>query len=88
MPTLSSFYGIIIRMHRELGARHNVPHIHCIYGEYEAVIGFDGRVIEGVLPEKKLKLVVAWVSLHEDELAANWRLLNDGDEYFKIEPLR
>ena len=47
MPTLSSFYGIIIRMHRELGERHNLPHIHCIFGEHEAVVGLDGDVIEG-----------------------------------------
>ncbi len=88
MPTLSSFYGIIIRMHRELGERHNLPHIHCIYGEHEAVVGLDGEVIEGWLPTNKLKLVVAWVSLHEDELAANWRMLSDGDGYYKISPLR
>ena len=88
MPTLSSFYGIIIRMHRELGARHNTPHVHCIYGEHEAVVGLDGELIEGSLPPNKLKLVVAWVSLHEDELSANWKLLSDGDGYYKIEPLK
>lgn len=75
-------------MHRELGERHNLPHIHCIFGEHEAVVGLDGEVIEGWLPANKLKLVIAWVSLHEDELAANWRMLSDGDGYYKIDPLR
>ncbi len=28
MPVLSMFYGLIIRMYREQGGRHNVPHIH------------------------------------------------------------
>jgi hypothetical protein len=75
-------------MHRELEERHNLPHIHCIFGEHEAVVGLDGEVIEGWLPANKLKLVIAWVSLHEDELAANWRMLSDGDGYYKIDPLR
>lgn len=86
MPTLSSFYGIIVRMHREVGERHGLPHIHCIYGEYEAVVGLDGTVIEGSLPANKLKLVVAWASLHEDGLAANWRMPGDGDGCYKMDP--
>lgn len=52
------------------------------------MVGLDGEVIEGWLPTNKLKLVVAWVSLHEDELAANWRMLSDVDGYYKIDPLR
>ncbi len=52
------------------------------------MVGLDGEVIEGWLPANKLKLVIAWVSLHEDELAANWRMLSDGDGYYKIDPLR
>lgn len=27
MPTLSMFYGIIIRMQSERGGKHNLPHI-------------------------------------------------------------
>jgi hypothetical protein len=88
MPTLSMFYGIIIRMHSERGERHNKPHVHCTYGDYEAVVGLDGEVLSGELPPNKLKLVVAWLSLHEDELAANWRLLSEGEGYFKVDPLK
>lgn len=88
MPTLSMFYGIIVRMQSEKGGRHHVPHIHCIYGNEEAVLNFTGDVLEGSLPVNKLKLVVAWISLHEDELHANWRLLSEGEGYFKIDPLR
>ena len=28
MPTISMFYGIVIRMYREIGGKHNLPHIH------------------------------------------------------------
>jgi hypothetical protein len=82
------FYGIIIRMQSEKNGKHHVPHIHCIYGEFELVLGLDGTVIEGTMPKKQLKLIDAWVALHEDELNANWQLLRDGDGYFKIDPLK
>ena len=31
MPTLSMFFGIIIRMQSERGGRHHKPHIHCLW---------------------------------------------------------
>ena len=52
----------------EVGAKHNKPHIHVEYGEYEASVGVDGEVLAGVLPEKQYKIVAAWLALHEDEL--------------------
>ena len=59
MPTLSMFFGILIRMYKELNGQHNVPHFHAGYGEYEAVYDFDGNVLEGKLPKKQHNLVVA-----------------------------
>lgn len=88
MPILSMFYGIIVRMQSEKGGKHHVPHIHCIYGDQEAVLALDGTLIEGNLPSNKMKLVQAWISLHEDELKANWTLLSDGEGFFKINPLQ
>ena len=88
MPALSMFFGIIIYMYRELGGRHKLPHIHAEYQGEEVVITFDGDVLEGSIPNKKLKLVLAWVEIHKEELEANWKLLSDGREIFKIDPLR
>lgn len=88
MPTLSMFYGIIIRMQSERGDKHHKPHIHCLYGDAEVVVALDGEVLEGSLPAKQMKLLLAWMTIHEDELLANWNLLSDGEGYFKIEPLR
>lgn len=88
MPALSMFYGIIVRMQSEKGGRHNKPHIHAIYGNEEVVVGIDGEVLEGKLPNKQMKLLLAWMAIHEEELNANWQLLSHGDSYFKIEPLR
>ena len=88
MPTLSVFYGIIITMYREVGERHNIPHFHAQYQGDEAVISFDGEIIEGKIPYKKLKLAIAWAEIHREDLEANWRLLSEGREFFKIDPLR
>lgn len=51
-----------------------MPHIHAEYGEFEAVYGFGGELIEGELPKKQRKLVEAWIAIHEDDLKANWNL--------------
>lgn len=88
MPTLSIFFGIIIYMHREIGERHNIPHIHAEYQGDEAVVSFDGELLEGRIPNKKLRLVQAWVEIHKEDLEANWKLLSDGRETYKIDPLR
>ncbi len=47
MPTLSMFFGIIIRMYKEMGGKHNCPHIHAEYGEDEAVFDFAGMLLRG-----------------------------------------
>ena len=88
MPTLSVFFGIIITMYREVGGKHHLPHIHAEYQGTEIAITFDGKVLEGSIPNKKLKLVVAWIEIHKEDLEANWKLLCEGREFFKIEPLR
>ena len=38
MPVLCMFYGIIVRMYKEIGGKHNMPHIHVEYSGQEAVI--------------------------------------------------
>ena len=45
MPEISRFYGIVIKMLYEAGGKHNKPHVHVEYGEYEASVGIDGEVI-------------------------------------------
>ncbi len=88
MPVLSMFYGIIVRMYRELGGKHNVPHIHAEYSGEEIVIALDGEVLEGSFPRNKQKLLEAWMVIHNDDLHANWELLSKGEKYFTIDPLK
>jgi hypothetical protein len=60
--------------------------------KYCAVIAyFTQRMllrIEGDLPTKQARLVLAWAELHQEELMADWRLVMNGEEPFKIQPLQ
>ena len=88
MPTISLFYGIIIRMFWKDTDRHKLPHMHAYYGEYEAVFTLDGEILSGKFPNKQATLVKAWALLHEEDLNANWQLTLNGEETYRIEPLR
>ena len=88
MPTVSLFYGIIVKMYREASSKHNKPHIHAEFSGEEVVVDFNGEVLEGRIPIAKMKLLEAWIEIHRDELIANWNLLSRGEQIFRIEPLR
>ena len=87
MPTLSMFYGVIVRMYSEAKGKHHLPHLHASYGGQEVVVSLEGNILEGKMPNKQLKLLLAWMEIHQDELLANWELLDNGETSFKIEPL-
>ena len=79
---------MIIRMYCA-SQEHNPPHFHAYYGEYRATIDINTcELIEGSLPKKQLKLVLAWAELRQDELKANWKLAMNSELPFKIEPLK
>lgn len=42
MPTISTFFGILIRMYFN---DHAPPHFHAVYGEHEAVIAIETLLI-------------------------------------------
>ncbi|HEY4232183.1 MAG TPA: DUF4160 domain-containing protein [Lacipirellulaceae bacterium] len=89
MPVISMFYGVIVSMYFMDNRRHHLPHVHVRYQEDEAVIAIsDSSVLEGDLPPGKIKLVLAWIEIHRDELLADWQLAVSGQQPFKIEPLR
>jgi len=88
VPTLSMFLGILIKMNWKDFGKHNMPHFHAFYGDDEAVFGIDGEIISGEFPKKQAAFVKAWALLHEDELLANWKLASNGEETFRIDPLK
>ena len=65
-----------------------MPHIHAEYSGDEAVVALDGTILEGGLPKSKMKLLEAWMEIHRDELEANWKLLSNGEQFFRIDPLK
>jgi len=47
MPTISMFYGIIIRLYYFDNQQHNMPHIHVHYQDESAVIEIpSGKLLE------------------------------------------
>ena len=53
MPTLSIFYGVIIRMYYFDNKQHHVPHIHAEYADSQAVFSLsDGELLAGELLPK------------------------------------
>lgn len=44
MPTISMFYGILIKMYREQGGKHKMPHVYAEYADFEAVFDFEGTL--------------------------------------------
>ncbi len=88
MPTISIFYGIIIRMYCGK-AEHNPPHVHVYYQKARAVMDIRKcEITGGKLPRRQARLVVAWAELHRDELLADWRLAINGEHPAQIEPLK
>jgi len=86
MPTVSQFYGILIRM---FFSDHAPAHFHAVYGEFQATIDIDRlRVMEGDLPRRALELVLDWAELHREELLENWVLCRDKQPPRRIDPLR
>jgi shikimate kinase len=83
------FYGIIVSMYYFDNQRHHIPHIHVRYQEQEVVLSIpEGDVLEGEIKRNKMRLVQAWIEIHQDELMANWQLASQGETIFKIDPLR
>jgi len=89
MPIVSTFYGIVIRIYFFDDKQHHLPHIHAECSGDQAVFAIaDGAVLAGELPRGKARLVQAWIDMHRTELLADWQLAMNGDDLFKIEPLK
>ena len=85
MPTISAFYGILIRMFFN---DYPLPHFHARYGEFEATIEIATlNILEGGLPARALNLVREWAMMHREELLNDWRLCRQNAAPARIEPL-
>ena len=85
MPTISAFYGVLIRMFFN---DHPPPHFHARYGEFEATLAIETlEVLEGELPNRALSLVREWAMIDREELRDDWDLCRTNAVPVKIEPL-
>ena len=85
MPTISTFYGIAIRIYVK---NHPPPHFHAYYGDEAAFVSIEtGQVIEGSLPPNAARLVAQWSALHRDERLENWRRIGLDEAPLRIEAL-
>jgi hypothetical protein len=75
-------------MYIEAGGQHNRPRYHACYGDEVAIYSLSPiELIAGSLPRRQRRLVEAWAELHEDELLADWQLLQSGQAPLPIAPL-
>jgi len=89
MAVIAMFYGVIVSMYYFDTRQHHLPHIHVKYQEQEVVLSIpDGKVLEGKLKSNKMKLIQAWIEIHQEELMADWELASNGESIFRIAPLK
>lgn len=85
LPTISEFFGIVVRMYYD---DHPPPHFHAIYNEYEALIRIDTlEIFRGTLPKRARSLLIEWAVEHRNELENNWDRLEKHEPLEKIQPL-
>lgn len=86
MPTISEFFGIMIRMHWR---DHPRPHFHAFYSGDEAEYQVDPpERIDGEISERANRLVLEWARLHREDLLAVWDLLSRNLPAQKIQGLK
>lgn len=85
VPTISQFYGIVIRMYFD---DHPPPHVHAIYAGQMAVVGIETTdILRGSLPDRALRLVREWVELRRVALMDDWERAQRHEPLVPIPPL-
>ncbi len=85
MPLIASFQGINIYMYTEVDTPHHLPHFHAYYAEFIASFSVSPPVVlEGALPRRQTRFVLAWAELRQSELEENWRRVQNGEKPIKI----
>lgn len=60
MPSISMFYGLIVYLYFKDNRQHKLPHIQVKYQDEEVIMSIpDGTVLQGGIPNPKMKLLQA-----------------------------
>lgn len=85
MPTISTFFGITIRMYF---GDHPPPHFHAYYQDGATIFAIDSlEVLDGSIPRRARNLVVEWALEQRPQLRENWRRCEAGLPLLPVEPL-
>lgn len=85
MPTISVFFGIVIKMFYD---DHPPPHFHAEHQGEKAVFDFRGNILRGDISSRTaVRLIREWTDLHQGELEANWDEMEAGRGFRRIDPL-
>ena len=85
MPTISSFYGIAVRLYYHDDAP---PHVHAHYKDREAAFALsDCRVLGGALSPRAEGLVAEWIGMHRDALEEAWTRAARQETLEPLQPL-
>ncbi len=85
MPSIAEFLGMVIYMYWD---EHPPAHFHVKYGSMWAAIDIrTGELVDGMLPQKKLKKIDEWRRLHTEELLKNWEIVRSNGTPKKVDPL-
>jgi hypothetical protein len=85
VPTLSSFYGIEIRMY---WGDHPPPHFHAFFAGHVIVVDIRRvEIIRGEFPHGARLLVLEWTRKHQSELMEAFELCSRQIQPKRIAPL-
>lgn len=85
MPSIAAFQGITIYIYTERDAPHRLAHFHAYYGEHVASFSITPPAsLEGTLPRRQMRFVLAWAELHQVELEENWNRVQNGRQPIRI----
>ena len=54
----------------------------------KVIYDFECNIIEGSIPYKQKKMIEAWILIHKEELITLLNIMQEGKDYFKIDPLK
>lgn len=85
MPIIAAFFGMVIRVFH---ADHPPPHVHVEYGEWAAIVQIsDGKVLQGRLPPRLLRLLREWLCERRANVLRTWEDAQAHRSPRKVKPL-
>ncbi|MFI3254394.1 MAG: DUF4160 domain-containing protein [Eubacteriales bacterium] len=76
MPVITRLGSMVIKMYF-LQSEHNPPHFHVIDGEFVGVYEIKTKIMmEGDLPSKSQKEVIAWLGKYQTDMLEMWETQN------------